>query len=68
VGGSRERTGRVREWRDKRIFGENASFPRNASLVGASTYHRGQVAVMMRQLDDEPPATDFRVFLVEARS
>src|SRR5580704_10884481 len=32
-----------------------------------STYHRGQVALMMRQLDAEPLATDFHVFLVEGR-
>jgi len=37
-------------------------------LVNHSTYHRGQIAVMMRQLDAKPPATDFHVFLVERRS
>jgi len=36
-------------------------------LANHSTYHRGQVALMMRQLDAEPPATDFHVFLVEGR-
>src|SRR5271169_5761874 len=36
-------------------------------LVNHSTYHRGQVAVMMRQLDAEPLATDFHVFLLEGR-
>ena len=35
-------------------------------LVNHSTYHRGQVALMMRQLHAEPLATDFHVFLVEA--
>lgn len=35
-------------------------------LANHSTYHRGQVALMMRQLDAEPLATDFHVFLVEA--
>ncbi len=34
-------------------------------LANHSTYHRGQVASMMRQLRAEPMATDFHVFLVE---
>ena len=34
-------------------------------LVNHSTYHRGQIALMMRQLDAKPLATDFHVFLVE---
>ncbi|HVH87552.1 MAG TPA: DinB family protein [Terriglobales bacterium] len=34
-------------------------------VANHSTYHRGQVAVMMRQLDTEPLATDFHLFLVE---
>jgi uncharacterized damage-inducible protein DinB len=34
-------------------------------LANHSTYHRGQVALMMRQLDAEPLATDFHVFLLE---
>lgn len=34
-------------------------------LANHSTYHRGQVAMMMRQLGAEPVATDFHVFLVE---
>jgi uncharacterized damage-inducible protein DinB len=36
-------------------------------LANHSTYHRGQVALMMRQLGAEPLATDFHVFLVEGR-
>jgi uncharacterized damage-inducible protein DinB len=36
-------------------------------LANHSTYHRGQVALMMRQLAAEPLATDFHVFLVEGR-
>lgn len=36
-------------------------------LANHSTYHRGQVALMMRQLHAEPVATDFHVFLVEGR-
>lgn len=34
-------------------------------LANHSTYHRGQIAVMMRQLGVKPAATDFHVFLVE---
>jgi uncharacterized damage-inducible protein DinB len=36
-------------------------------MANHSTYHRGQVALMMRQLGAEPVATDFHVFLVEQR-
>jgi uncharacterized damage-inducible protein DinB len=36
-------------------------------LANHSTYHRGQVALMMRQLNVEPLPTDFHVFLVERR-
>jgi uncharacterized damage-inducible protein DinB len=36
-------------------------------LANHSTYHRGQVALMMRQLNAEPVATDFHEFLVEGR-
>jgi uncharacterized damage-inducible protein DinB len=35
-------------------------------LVNHSTYHRGQIVLMLRQLDAEPLATDFHVFLAEA--
>src|SRR5437667_7540356 len=34
-------------------------------LANHSTYHRGQVALMMRQLASEPLATDFAMFLME---
>ncbi len=34
-------------------------------LANHSTYHRGQVALMMRQLHAEPIATDFHIFIVE---
>ena len=37
-------------------------------LANHSTYHRGQVALMMRQLGAEPVATDFHVFSVECSS
>ena len=37
-------------------------------LANHSNYHRGQIAVMMRQLHAEPLATDFHVFLTEGRS
>lgn len=33
-----------------------------------STYHRGQVALLIRQLGHEPPSTDFHDFLAEARA
>src|SRR5260370_22200188 len=36
-------------------------------LANHSTYHRRQVALMMRQLGAQPLATDFHVFLVERR-
>ncbi len=34
-------------------------------LVNHSSYHRGQVALMLRQLGAEPAPTDFHVFLEE---
>jgi uncharacterized damage-inducible protein DinB len=36
-------------------------------LANHSTYHRGQITLMMRQLGAEPLATDFHVFLLEGR-
>lgn len=36
-------------------------------VANHSTYHRGQIALMMRQLNAEPMATDFHVFLIEGR-
>jgi uncharacterized damage-inducible protein DinB len=36
-------------------------------LANHSTYHRGQVALMMRQLGAKPLATDFAMFLMQAR-
>jgi uncharacterized damage-inducible protein DinB len=36
-------------------------------MANHSTYHRGQIALMMRQLGANPVATDFHVFLVEGR-
>lgn len=35
-------------------------------LANHSTYHRGQVSLMMRQLDTKPPSTDFALFLIES--
>jgi uncharacterized damage-inducible protein DinB len=35
------------------------------NLANHSTYHRGQVALMMRQLAAQPLATDFALFLLE---
>jgi uncharacterized damage-inducible protein DinB len=34
-------------------------------MANHSTYHRGQIALMMRQLGAKPLPTDFHVFLVE---
>lgn len=36
-------------------------------MANHSTYHRGQVSLMMRQLDAEPVATDFARFLLMHR-
>src|SRR6202051_4908664 len=36
-------------------------------LANHSTYHRGQVSLMMRQLAAKPVATDFAMFLMEDR-
>jgi len=36
-------------------------------LANHSTYHRGQVALMLRQLAAEPVVTDFAMFLMEGR-
>jgi uncharacterized damage-inducible protein DinB len=36
-------------------------------ILNHSTYHRGQVAVLLRQIGHRPPSTDFRLFLTEAR-
>jgi uncharacterized damage-inducible protein DinB len=33
-----------------------------------STHHRGQVTVLLRQLGHEPPSTDYRCYLTEARA
>jgi uncharacterized damage-inducible protein DinB len=33
-----------------------------------STYHRGQVTLLLRQLGHEPPCTDYRDFLTEKRA
>ncbi len=35
-------------------------------LANHSTYHRGQIALMMRQLGSKPVATDFHEFLLES--
>ena len=37
-------------------------------VANHSTYHRGQISLMMRQLGAKPVATDFHVFLVERRA
>jgi len=37
-------------------------------VANHSTYHRGQIALMMRQLGAAPQATDFHVFVMEGRA
>ena len=37
-------------------------------LANHSTYHRGQITLMLRQLGAEPLPTDFRLFLVETET
>ena len=37
-------------------------------LVNHSTYHRGQVAMMLRQVGADPLQTNFHLFLLEASS
>ena len=37
-------------------------------MANHSTYHRGQISLMMRQLNTEPVATDFARFLLVGRS
>lgn len=37
-------------------------------LANHSTYHRGQIALMLRQLHIPPPVTDFDEFLAERQS
>ena len=34
-------------------------------MANHSTYHRGQVSLMMRQLEAKPAPTDFHLFLIE---
>jgi uncharacterized damage-inducible protein DinB len=36
-------------------------------VANNSTYHRGQISLMMRQLGAQPVATDFHEFLVDER-
>ena len=36
-------------------------------VVNHSTYHRGQVALLLRQLGHTPPSTDSRLFLADGR-
>ena len=36
-------------------------------LANHSTYHRGQITLMLRQLGAEPLPTDFSLFLIEGR-
>lgn len=36
-------------------------------ILNHSSYHRGQVALLLRQLGHEPPSTDYRLFLTVTR-
>ena len=36
-------------------------------ILNHSTYHRGQVTLLLRQLGHKPPSTDYRRFLTEVR-
>jgi uncharacterized damage-inducible protein DinB len=36
-------------------------------VINHSTYHRGQIALLLRQLGHEPPSTDYHDFLADAR-
>ena len=36
-------------------------------IANHSTYHRGQVVLLLRQLGSSPPATDYRLYLAENR-
>ena len=36
-------------------------------VANHSTYHRGQVVLLLRQLGQQPPSTDFALFLLENR-
>ena len=37
-------------------------------ILNHSTYHRGQAALLLRQLGQEPPPTDYRYFLTQTRA
>jgi uncharacterized damage-inducible protein DinB len=37
-------------------------------MANHSTYHRGQISLMMRQLHADPIATDFHIFVIEKRN
>ena len=53
-----------------RITGEPGSYPLGSLLqhvVNHSTYHRGQVTTMLRQLGSQAPSTDFIYYLDEIR-
>jgi len=39
-----------------------------AHLFNHSSYHRGQIALLLRQLGHRPPATGYREFLTESRA
>lgn len=62
------------ELKDERLLTKTAIREREYTLaemfqhiLNHSTYHRGQVVTLLRQLGHDAPATDFRVFLDQAR-
>ena len=59
---------RIVSYRNRK--GEHVEYPLVRILqhvANHSTYHRGQLTTMLRQLDAEPPATDLLVFVDEGR-
>jgi len=66
---SQEELGELFEYRN--IQGINVRVPRWVVLrhfVNHATYHRGQLASMLRMLDKTPPATDFVVWVLERQA
>jgi uncharacterized damage-inducible protein DinB len=66
---SGERLLEVQEYRN--LKGERCGYAlwqQLCHVVNHSTYHRGQVITMLRQLDATPPATDLLVYYDEGGS
>jgi uncharacterized damage-inducible protein DinB len=55
----------------RNIYGRDVRVPRWAVLrhfVNHATYHRGQLASMLRMLDKTPPSTDFTVWVSQQQA